>query len=326
MPTICQQNILPISNMTHIISSILPIFIITLLGKFIKSYWLKSDEFWRGLESLSYFLLFPVVLFNYIVDADISSMHLLRLVFALMIATSIVGAILLILQKKYNIDNQVFTSIFQGSIRYNSYIFFALGDALYSKEGMIIVSVISAYMIIFTNVLSVSIFSIYTPLKEEDKLKGFSQWGFMLKNITTNPLILASIVGFFFNYLDITLAVSVHKTLQTLSSSALAIGILCVGTSLSLNLSSSFNNLVIGLSCIMKLFVLPAITFVVFKLLGIKGLAHSIGLLYSSLPTATNSYFLSKQLGGDTESMSTIITFTIIFSILSLTLLTYIFA
>ncbi len=310
--------------MIHIISSVLPIFIITLLGRFIRSYWLKSDEFWRGLENLSYFLLFPVVLFNYIIDADISSIHLIRLVFALMIATSIVAVGLIIFQKKYNIDNQVFTSIFQGSIRYNSYIFFALGDALYGKDGMVIVSVIAAYMIIFTNVLSVTVFSIYTPLKEEDKLRGFSQWGFMLKNISTNPLIIASIIGFFLNYLDVTLALSVHRTLQTLSSSALAIGILCVGASLRFNILSITTNLVITLSCIMKLLILPAITFLVFKLLGIKGLAHSVGLLYSSLPTATNSYFLSKQLGGDAESMSTIITFSIVLSVLSLTLLTYI--
>jgi malonate transporter len=312
--------------MHDIIASVLPIFIITLLGKVIRSYWLKSDEFWRGLETLSYFLLFPVVLFNYIAEADLSSIHLIRLVFALMIATTAVSGGLVVLQKRFNIDGKVFTSIFQGSIRYNSYIFFALGDALYGKEGMVIVAVIAAYMIIFTNFLSVLAFSVYSPMNEEEKLKNnVSQWSIFVKNLTINPLIIASIVGFFFNYLDIDITLSFQRTLQTLSNAALAMGILCVGSGLKFYLSG-LNNLAITVSCLAKLIVLPTITFIIFKLMGISGLPHSVGLLYSSLPTATNSYLLSKQLGGDSESMSAIITFSILLSVLSLAVLTYILA
>lgn len=312
--------------MEHIIASVLPIFIITLLGKVIRTHWLKSDEFWRGLETLSYFLLFPVVLFNYISDADLSSIHLIRLVFALILATTFVSGGLVLLQKKYNIDGKLFTSIFQGSVRYNSYIFFALGDALYGKEGMVIVAVIAAYMIIYTNFLSVMTFSVYSPMSDEDKIKNnVSQWSIFVKNLTMNPLIIASIMGFLFNYLDIDLTLSFQRTLQTLSNAALSMGILCVGSGLRFTITR-INNFAIGISLLAKLLILPAVTFIIFKLMGITGLAHSVGLLYSSLPTATNSYLLSKQLGGDAESMSSIITFSIVLSVISLAILTYILA
>ena len=312
--------------MQEIIASVLPIFIITLLGKVIRLYWLKSDEFWRSLETLSYFLLFPAVLFNYIVEADLSAMHLIKLVFALVLATIIISLGLMFIRKKLEIDGKIFTSIYQGSIRYNSYIFFALGDALYGKEGMTIVSVIAAYMIIFTNLMSLGAFSIYAPSKEGEELENeTSRWSIFAKNLAMNPLIIASIAGFLFNYLDIKLGLSLQRTLQTLSNSALAIGILCVGSGLRFALSK-INNLAIIIGCVSKLIVLPTITFFIFKIIGITGLSHSVGLLYSSLPTATNSYLLSRQLGGDSESMSAIITFSIILSVLSLALLTYILA
>ncbi len=310
--------------MLGILSSVLPIFIITLMGKLIKELWLKSDDFWRGLESLSYYLLFPILMFNYIADSDLKAFHLVRLIMALMLATSIISVLLVYVQKKYLIESKVFTSIFQGSIRYNSYIFFGLGRALYGNEGMEIVSVIAAYMIIYTNFLSVLIFTIYCP-NTNSVGKKESQWGVFVKNLVSNPLIFASIIGFVFNHFDIHLSVSIKNTLDALSNSALSIGILCVGASLKIKYES-LDKFSVGISCFGKLIAMPAVTFIMLKLFGLTGISHSVGMLYASLPTATNSYLLSRQLGGDSESMSSIITISIILSVLSLALLTYILA
>lgn len=228
------------------------------------------------------------------------------------------------MRAKWDINGKTFTSIYQGAIRYNSYIFFALGGALYGNEGMEIVAVIAAYMIVITNILSVLIFTVYCPINlEENNQNPVSQWKVLFKNLTINPLILASIFGFLFNYFDIDLGMSIKNTLQTLSNSALSMGILCVGASLSINIAK-IDKIIVGSSCFAKLIILPAITFVVMKIMGISGLPYSVGMLYSSLPTATNSYLLSKQLGGDYENMSTIITVSIILSVLSLAVLTYI--
>ena len=312
--------------MYQIIASILPIFIITLLGKLIKTHWIKSKEFWKGLESLSYYLLFPIVLFNYISKADVGAFYLIKLVIALITSTIITILALIAIKQKYEINGKIFTSIFQGSVRYNSYIFFALGDALFGTEGMIAVSVIAAYMIVFTNIISVAAFSFYAPRKDEISIKrGESQWYLLTKNLITNPLIIASIAGFMFNNFDIEVSKTLQKTLSTLSGSALPIGILCVGSNLKFNILE-IDKFALILSSMIKLILLPVITFIILTLMDIKGTAYSIGLLYSALPTATNSYLLSKKLGGDSDSMSAIITTTILFSVFSLTLLMYILA
>ena len=310
--------------MLHIISSILPIFIITLLGKLIKTHWLKAEEFWRGLESLSYFMLFPVVLFNYISTADLHASYLSKIISALIISTLIVASGLAVAQRRFKIEGRTFTSIFQGGIRYNSYIFFGLGGALYGTEGMEIVAIIAAYMIIFTNFLSVLAFTIYCAHDNGESENIYAtQTVLFFRNLITNPLIIASVCGFIFNYFEIEIADSVKNTLQTLSDSALAIGILCVGASMRFS-NVRFEKFAVSLSCFTKLIILPSVTFIALKFFGVEGVAHSVSMLYSLLPTATNSYLLSKQLGGDSETMTSIITFSTALSVLSLAVLIYI--
>ncbi|NDB81770.1 MAG: AEC family transporter [Alphaproteobacteria bacterium] len=310
--------------MLDIFSSILPIFIIMFIGNIIKYTWLKSEEFWRGLESLSYFLLFPVMLFSHISDSELSGTHLVKLMIILMLATTLIAFGLVILQKKYEIDGKVFTSIFQGGVRYNSYIFFALGSALYGEEGMEVISVIAAYMIIYTNILSILAFTIYCP---EDGMNNGGksnaiQWDMFAKSFIMNPLIIASILGFSCNYLNIEILTSVKKTLDTIATSAHTIGLLCVGASLKLysNYTDKFS---VSVACLAKLIIMPALTFIMLKLLGMKGVEHSVCMLYSTLPPATNSYLLSKQMGGDADVMTSIITISIILSPITLALFIY---
>ncbi len=307
--------------MHNIFSNTLPIFLITLLGVIIKKKWLTSEEFWRGLEKLSYFLLFPAVLFNYIASADLSSSELLRLVIGLIISTSIVACMLIIYQRRNNIDKGQFTSIFQGSIRYNNYIFFGLTQAIFGVESMAITAVVSSYMIVFTNIISLVMFA---SLIGDQQLTERKPTLILLgKFIFTNPLILASIAGFIFNYSRFELNHGIKGTISTLAASALAVGMLNVGAGLKFTMSASVLKLVL-LSSFVKLIALPIVIMIVLTLLSITGVTKSIGILYGCLPCASTSYVLARQLGGDHEAMAAIITFSTIFSLVSLTFLLYI--
>jgi malonate transporter len=305
----------------HILWSVLPIFLITMMGGIIKRQWITSDEFWRGLEKLSYFLLFPILLFSNIAAADFSSGALTKLIFGLIIATSIVSAGLVFYERKYSMDKKQFTSIFQGSVRYNNYIFFALGATLYGKEGMSIVAVISAYMIIFTNAISVFIFASYIPDGDQITHNKPSVI-LLLKKFASNPLIIGSICGFIFNYSGLELNIAIKKTLESLSNSALAMGAMNVGAGLRFNINIDYLKHIFT-SSVIKLFVLPIISIIVLSALSVSGMPLAIGMLYSGLPCASTSYVLAKQLGGDHDLMASIITVTTIFSVLSLSFWMY---
>ena len=308
--------------MNGIFCSTLPIFLITLLGSIIKNKWLTSEEFWRGIEKLSYFVLFPAMLFNYVSTADLSVASIIKLVVALIISTILVSIGLIIYQKKYNIDKVQFTSIFQGSIRYNSYIFFGVSSPLLGPSGLSIVAVISSYMIIFTNILSVMIFAYYIPSKSVTNTIRTS-FVLMMKLIVRNPLIIASLVGFVFNYSNLELHLGLKKTLDSLSNAALAIGMLNVGAGLNFTIRQELLHNVMFTSFV-KLVAFPLVSVVVLWLMSIDGLDRSVGILYSCLPCASTAYVLSRQLDGDPDSMASIITFTTFFSVVTISIIMYI--
>ncbi|NRB10577.1 MAG: AEC family transporter [Rickettsiaceae bacterium] len=307
--------------MYSIFYSVLPIFLIAFLGSIIRRKWLTSDEFWRGLEKLSFYVLFPAVLFEHSAKVDLASFTLLRLVIALIVATAIVAFGLVLYQNRRNFHKVHFTSVFQGSTRYNNYIFFAVGAALFGDEGLSIIATISPYLIIFTNLIVVIAFVHYIPTR--DGVSGRKGLMLVIKSVITNPFIIASLLGFIFNYFQIELNKGIENTIHNIADSALSIGIMIVGASLKFRINPEYFNYVV-FAGVVKLVIMPIITFIILWLMAIGGTAKSVGILCSCLPCASSAYILSRQLGGDPETMSAIITFTTIFSILSLSILVYI--
>ena len=309
--------------MYSIFYSVLPIFLIALLGSVIRRKWLTSDEFWRGLEKLSFYVLFPTVLFQYSYKVDLGSSGFLRLAGALIIANLIIAILLVVYQSRKPYDKVQFTTIFQGATRYNNYVFFGLGAALFGEDGLSIISTISPCLLIVTNITSIMSFIYYIPQNEGSSFSRKKSLILMIKSIAANPFVIASIVGWFFNYFELILNVGVEKTIRSLADSALAIGIMIVGASIKFTIKPEYFKQVIITSGV-KLIAMPIITFIVLWSMSITGIAQSVGILFSCLPCASSSYILSRQLGGDPETMSSTITFTTVFSILSLSLLVYI--
>lgn len=307
--------------MNNVFSDVLPIFLIALLGSVIRRKWLKSDEFWRGLEKLSFYILFPTVLFKHSATVDFASLEMIKLTVALIASNLIVSGLLIFYQYKYDYNKVQFTSVFQGATRYNNYIFFSVGFALFGEKGLNVISSISPYLLTLTNITAITAFYYYIPSGgEASKKRGVT---LLFKSIIMNPFILASFTGFAFNYFNLTLNSGIANTIETIADSAFAIGMLIVGASIKLKIDPKHFNQILATSGV-KLIITPLITFIIIWLMSISGTARSVGILFSCLPCASSSYILSRQLGGDPETMSSIITFTTIFSILSLSLLVYI--
>jgi hypothetical protein len=297
-------------------------FLIAFFGNVIRRKWLMSDEFWRGLEKLSFYVLFPAVLFKYSLEIDLKSSEFIQLIIALIASNLIVSALLIIYQATKRPYSRVqFTSVFQGSTRYNNYILFAVGSALFGAEGLTVIAAISPYLLILTNITSIISFTYYVPRGEG--LNKRQSFALIIKAVFANPFVLSSVLGIIFNYLELPLNIGIEKTIDNLGSAALTIGMLIVGAGIKLRIKSEYFQQIAFTSGI-KLVIMPIITFITLWLMGITGTAKSVGILFSCLPCASSAYILSRQLGGDPETMASTITFTTIFSILSLSLLVYI--
>ena len=308
--------------MSSIFDNVLPIFILMILGKIIKSYWLTSDEFWRGTEKLSYFLLFPCALFNYISQADLNSQVTANVALLLICATLIVGLGLIVYKRKEKIDGAIFTSMLQGSIRYNNYMFFGVGGALYKEPGLAIIAIIALYLIVFTNVASILAFNFFIDQQEDSHY--FDKYLSLIKKLTLNPMIFTSIIALLLNKFEVQIGASLSKLISNMAGAALTMGIITVGSGLQLSLNKINQIKPVLVTTLCKLLIMPLLTYFLTTFAGITGLPKEIALLYSCMPCATTSYILSKQLGGDSELMATIITFTTVFSVFSLSFLMYI--
>jgi predicted permease len=67
-----------------------------------------------------------------------------------------------------------------------------------------------------------------------------------------------------------------------------------------------------------KLVAMPLVTAPLCALLGVRGPALAVAVIFAALPTATSSYILARQLGGDAELMAALLTTQTVLSALTL--------
>ena len=306
--------------MENSFSHILPIFLIALLGGILKRKLLNIDEFWQGLERMSYFILTPVILFNNIAMSEAKVGSMVQLIFILILSSIIIGLVLIYYNKHIQGNPKKFTSVFQGNFRFNNYLFLGLAQGLYGSQGLEIAAIVSAYMIIFTNFSTVLIYNIYTG---KSKSRGIYNLILISKKVFSNPVIISSIIGFIFNSLDLQLNLGIKLTLDKLTNMGIVVGIIITGAGLKLAFHKD-NLTYILQSNITKLILMPIITIILCKVFTLNNDLKYVAVLYACMPTAGSSYIIARQLGGDPESMKFITTSMIILSLLSLIIFTYI--
>jgi malonate transporter and related proteins len=290
--------------------TLIPIFLLILLGYVFKRINFPNKEFWKSLDRFNYFILFPSLLIYKLSTAKIDSLQSVDFIVVTAFTILFIAIFLIFYNKYFQIPAESFTSIFQGGIRFNTYVFLALIDALYGDTGLVVAALLITFMIPFLNLLCIAIFAYYI---NESKVTVFS----FLRSIFTNPLILACIFGGGLNYFHIILPLIFENGLSILSQAALPLGLLSVGVGLH------FANLYhmrkeIFISSFAKLLLLPLLIFFLGTIFGVESFYLSIIVIYGTIPTATSAYILAKELGGDIKLISSLISFQTIFSILTI--------
>ncbi|WP_428025856.1 AEC family transporter [Arcobacter sp.] len=303
--------------MIHIFSALIPVFSLILIGYFFKKIKFPSHEFWPQADKLTYYVLMPSLLVYKLSTASLDSENSFGFVASALLAILFTMIILIIINKIIPSTPSAFTSMVQGAIRFNTYVFLALSASIFGNEGLVYSAIILTFAIPFINILCISIFAIYIT---NDKLNFL----YLLKSIITNPLIVACVVGGSINFLGIHLPVVLNNTLEILSKAALPMGLLSVGFGLVIKEIKSSKSEVI-ISSLGKHLIFPILIFLFGKFFGIDGMMLSILVLFGVLPTAPSSFILARQLGGDVGLMSSIITVQTLLSIVCILLVLHYF-
>ncbi len=291
--------------------AVLPIFGLVITG-FIAKRLLPSHDLWKGIEALVYYLFFPILLILEVSKANFSEPGLLAALLATFIATLIIAGILFPIKKHFHIENTLFTSIFQGGTRYNSYVFLALSQSLFGSQGIVIAGVFMAYMIITVNILCISVLNLYGSNQS-----GKKSLGGILFALIKNPLIVGVLIGICANFLGISLTGPIKQWMVYLGNTATPLSLMTVGAGLIIMLDAKKIG-AISFTLFLKLLVMPAITLLFLWLFNVSGLTAGVALLFAAMPSAGNAYILSRQMGGDSEAMASMITWSTLLSIITI--------
>lgn len=289
-----------------------PLFLLILLGAALGWARQPGGDFWPGMERLIYFLLFPAMLVATLATADVSQVPVVRVAVVLLGAMGLFGALLWGLKGWLRLEPAAFTSAFQGSLRFNTYVGVAGAAALHGGPGATVAAVALALMVPVVNILCVASFIAAGTL-------GPSSLGKSLAALARNPLILACLLGIGLNVGGIGLPGWSQASVELLGRAALPLGLVAVGVALRpaalLRLDRG-----VWITNLIKLVLMPALVLGLAVVLALDPVSRDVALLFAALPTATSAYILARQLGGDAEMMAALITGQTLLAMLSLPL------
>jgi malonate transporter len=284
--------------------TVIPIFLLILLGASMRRWFGLSSDFWPQLDRLIYYVFFPTLLFNTLAhfQIDLGATTPMLVVATLFMCAGI--ALGLVARYLFHAPPKIFSATFQSSFRFNSYVGLAIAGGLHGHDGLAAIGLLMGFMVPLANVASVLMLARHSE----------SHW---LKEILLNPLIIATAGGIAFSLAGITLPKMINTTLGLLSEASLPMGLIAVGAGLRVQgLHSQPGTLWYGVA--VKLLVLPAIAWGLAMVFGLSGIYFNIPVLMAALPVSTMAYVLAKRMGGDGDTIAAQVMLSTLLSALTL--------
>ncbi|MCY0094666.1 AEC family transporter [Hoeflea ulvae] len=298
--------------MSLIFESILPIFLIVLLGAALRHARFIDQSLWPGLETVGYYVLFPSLLFLTLAKADFSSTELGTVSLVALIAVGVMTALLLALHplaRVRGMSDASYTTLFQTSSRWNAFIALAIAEKLSGPAGLALVALVMAVIMIPLNFINVIVLVWYGT--------GGRSLATLVKRIAGNPLILGCVAGLVANALPFDIYQPVELAIDLIARSSLGLGLLMVGAGLKLNDAIRPGPAVLA-PTLLKLVVFPMIMIGLALAFGLSGEPLMIVALCASVPTAMNGYLLARQMGGDAPLYAAVATVQTVLSFITI--------
>jgi predicted permease len=285
-----------------IINALIPVLALIAVGFVIQRTGFLPPTFWPSAEKLTYSLLMPATLIHNLAGKKIGSLPWLKILITVEGAV-LASAVLVTLWWLANrrMGGAVFTSLFQGGVRFNTFVALALAENLFGRDGLFLAAMGAGFMIILINVLCVSVFSLAVNKGAGIDLKRLG------RDLLRNPLIIGCVVGVGVNASGMALPTAVDGFLALGGKAAFPVGLMAVGAAYRAdNLMLHWHPLVVSSS--VQFLCKPLVAWGLAAWLGLTGVALSVAVLLFCVPTAPSAYILSRQMGGDHDSMAAIIT------------------
>jgi malonate transporter len=278
-----------------ILLALLPVILLIALGYGLRRRGFLQEAFWPQAERLGYFILLPSLFLHGLATARLQDLPVWSLVGVLIGATVAVAALVVAARPLMRIDGAAFTSVFQGSVRFNNYVGVTVAAGLFGAQGIALAAICNAAIVPTVNILCVLVFARFGKA-------GLSARG-IARQILTNPLVLACALGIALQATGLGLPPGLEPAIRALGAASLPLGLLCVGAALDFSTARSWLGPVLTSSAV-KFLLMPVATLLAALALGLSGPALITALLFQAMPTASSAYILARQLGGDAPLMA----------------------
>lgn len=279
-----------------ILLALLPIVLLIGLGAALRRSRFIGDAFWPQAERLGFYVLLPSLFVHGLVTAPLAGVPIGALASVLVGSTLLVAAILLASRQLLGFEGAAFTSVFQGGVRFNNYVGVSVAAGLFGAQGIAMAAVANAAIVPTVNILCVLVFARFGT-HGRPSLPG------LLRLIALNPLVLACLVGIGMKAGGVGLPLGLEPALRSLGQASLPLGLLCVGAALDFGSARTWVRPILVASAA-KFVAMPLATLAACLALGLHGPAAATALLFQALPTASSSYIMARQLGGDAPLMA----------------------
>ncbi|WP_315784493.1 AEC family transporter [Bradyrhizobium sp. SZCCHNPS1003] len=301
--------------MGPVIAALAPVFLLIVVGFGLRRSLMRLDTQWHGLERLTYYVLFPALLLQSLVKADLSKVPVAGIGGALFLAMLAMSALCLALRPllaRAGVDGPAFTSIFQGATRWQTYVALSVSASLFGPTGLAVASVGMIAIIPMVNVFSVAVLAHYASPNRRSLRE-------ILATIVRNPLIWACVLGLALNVARVPLPKLWHDAADALGQASLPIGLLVTGAGLH------FEGLrragpAAALGVVLKLVLMPLLAIGLAGWFGVTGPSLIVVAICAAVPTSPSAYVLAKQMGGDAPLLAQIISLQTVLAALTMPL------
>ncbi|MEY3446910.1 MAG: hypothetical protein RIR45_1665 [Pseudomonadota bacterium] len=287
---------------------LVPDFSLILCGYLVCRYTALNRTVWEQVETLVYYFLFPVLLFQSITKSPLD----------LQAASSLIGAgwamgiagIALAYSLPYwpglrrHIDRRDHAASAQVAFRFNSFIGLALADRLAGPQGLLLIAVLIGVCVPLFNVGAV------WPMARH------AQRGF-LRELVRNPLIIGTASGLAANFMGFVMPLWLEPTVTRIGAASLALGLMAAGAGMQFGSLAKGKTLAVSV-LVIRHAMLPLVAFGLSHAFELNPVQTTVLLAFSALPTASSCYVLAARMGYDGGYVAALVTLSTLLGIVSL--------
>lgn len=306
-------------NFIYSINATMPVFLVMLLGWWLKRIRFLNDDFVSVADKLVFKVALPVVVFQDIAAADLSEDFDLKFVAFCFLGTCVFFGMTWLLAEIFIKDKSMIGGFVQGSFRGSAAILgIAFAENIYGDVGLV-------PMMIVASIPLFNIFSVIVLIRSANagETDGRAVVKKTLKGIVTNPIIIGIFAGIPFALVRFEFPVIIEKALTSVGNLSTPLALIAIGAGFSTGKALEKWKLTVVASVI-KLIVIPGIFLPLAVVMGFRNEELVALLILTGAPTTVSSYIMAKNMGNDGVLASGIVVMTTLLSSVTLTAIIFI--